>query len=155
MPLEKIKFIQSDTKEVPRGGGTGGSRSLQLGGSAVNAAALQVLDVAKNLAASHFEASVDDIIVSQEGTIGVAGSPSHFLSWTDLMDVAKQAGVELAYRGDFNQAGATFPFGAHVSVVEVDLETGLVRPISHFAVDDCGRVLNPLVVEGQQHGGIA
>ncbi|CAG4920321.1 xanthine dehydrogenase family protein molybdopterin-binding subunit [Acidithrix sp. C25] len=155
IPLEKIKFIQSDTKEVPRGGGTGGSRSLQLGGSAVNAAALQVLDVAKNLAASHFEASVDDIIVSQEGTIGVAGSPSHFLSWTDLMDVAKQAGVELAYRGDFNQAGATFPFGAHVSVVEVDLETGLVRPISHFAVDDCGRVLNPLVVEGQQHGGIA
>jgi aerobic carbon-monoxide dehydrogenase large subunit len=56
---------------------------------------------------------------------------------------------------DFVQPGATFPFGAHVAVVEVDTETGLVRPVRHVAVDDCGRVLNPLLVEGQQHGGIA
>ncbi|MDQ2754324.1 MAG: molybdopterin-dependent oxidoreductase, partial [Actinomycetota bacterium] len=56
---------------------------------------------------------------------------------------------------DFEQAGPTFPFGAHVSVVEVDLETGAVRPLRHVAVDDCGRILNPLIVTGQQHGGIA
>ncbi len=155
IPMEKIEFIQSDTKEVPRGGGTGGSRSLQLGGTAVAEAAKEVLAIARKVAANHLEANPDDILVSDEGRLHVAGSPSISLSWSELRSEAERQGEELAYQGDFKQGGATFPFGAHVSVVEVDTETGQVRALRHIAVDDCGRVLNPLVVEGQQHGGIA
>jgi carbon-monoxide dehydrogenase large subunit len=70
--------------------------------------------------------------------------------------VAEDIGLgPLAAAVDFSQEGATFPFGAHVAVVEVDMETGAVRPVRHVAVDDCGRILNPLLVNGQQHGGIA
>ncbi len=155
IPLEKIEFIQSDTAEVPRGGGTGGSRSLQLGGSAVGEAAKAVLEIAKSIVATHFEASPDDISIADDGKLSVAGSPEYALAWSEVREAGLHQGVELAYQGDFNQKGATFPFGAHVSVVEVDTETGKVKPIRHIAVDDCGRVLNPLVVEGQQHGGIA
>ncbi len=155
IPMDKIEFIQSDTKEVPRGGGTGGSRSLQLGGTAVAQAAKEVLAIARKVAANHFEANPDDIVVSEAGSLHVAGSPSISLSWSELRNEAERQGEELAYQGDFKQGGATFPFGAHLSVVEVDTETGRVRALRHIAVDDCGRVLNPLVVEGQQHGGIA
>ncbi|MDA8373368.1 MAG: xanthine dehydrogenase family protein molybdopterin-binding subunit [Actinomycetota bacterium] len=155
IPMDKIEFIQSDTKEVPRGGGTGGSRSLQLGGTAVAQAAKEVLAIARKVAANHFEANPDDIVVSEVGSLHVAGSPSISLSWSELRNEAERQGEELAYQGDFKQGGATFPFGAHLSVVEVDTETGRVRALRHIAVDDCGRVLNPLVVEGQQHGGIA
>ncbi|MHB1711902.1 MAG: xanthine dehydrogenase family protein molybdopterin-binding subunit, partial [Acidimicrobiales bacterium] len=69
--------------------------------------------------------------------------------------LATASGHELGASVDFVQSGATFPFGAHVAVVDVDLDTGLVRPIRHIAVDDCGRIVNPLIVTGQQHGGIA
>lgn len=155
IPMDKIEFIQSDTKDVPRGGGTGGSRSLQLGGTAVAQAAKEVLAIARKVAANHFEANPDDIVVSEAGSLHVAGSPSISLSWSELRNEAERQGEELAYQGDFKQGGATFPFGAHLSVVEVDTETGRVRALRHIAVDDCGRVLNPLVVEGQQHGGIA
>ena len=155
IPLEKITFIQSDTVEVPRGGGTGGSRSLQLGGSAVGEAAKKVLEIAKSIAATAFEASPEDIILDDSGTLSVVGSPSFSMTWPEVHQAGIEQGVELAYRGDFEQKSATFPFGAHVSIVEVDTETGKVTSIGHIAVDDCGRVLNPLVVEGQQHGGIA
>ena len=73
----------------------------------------------------------------------------------ELATAGEKQGTLLLAEHDFSQPGATFPFGAHVAVVEVDSETGLVRPVRHVAVDDCGRVLNPLLVEGQQHGGIA
>lgn len=155
IPIEDIKFIQSDTHEVPRGGGTGGSRSLQLGGSAVQLAANEVLEIAKSVASAHFEANPDDVQLAENGGLEIAGSPSFNLSWPELFDLAQQSDIELAFQGDFNQSSATFPFGAHISVVEVDPETGQVVPITHVAVDDCGRVLNPMVVEGQQHGGIA
>ena len=155
IPVESIRFIQSDTAEVPRGGGTGGSRSLQLGGNAVRAAAEEVLDQAKELAARELEASVEDIVVTDDGRVGVAGVPARALGWDRLAAVAAADGAQLSAAVDFAQSAATFPFGAHVSVVEVDLDTGAVRPIRHVAVDDCGRVLNPLTVTGQQHGGIA
>ncbi len=155
IPLEDIEFIQSDTKLVPRGGGTGGSRSLQLGGTAVKQAALEVLEIAKTIAADHFEANRDDVQLGADGGLEIAGSPSFSLSWVQLREMAQKNATPLVYNGDFNQSGATFPFGAHISVVEVDTETGKVTPISHFAVDDCGTVVNPLVVAGQQHGGIA
>jgi carbon-monoxide dehydrogenase large subunit len=155
IPVERIRFIQSDTAVVPRGSGTGGSRSLQIGGSAVQHAALGVLERARQLAADRLEASPDDIVVTGDGRVGVAGSPASALSWAELAVLARATGDPLEVVFDFEQAGATFPFGSHVAVVEVDMETGLVRPVRHVAVDDCGRILNPLIVTGQQHGGIA
>jgi carbon-monoxide dehydrogenase large subunit len=164
IPIEDIRFVQSDTAAVPRGGGTGGSRSLQIGGSAVLTATEEVLARAKALAAAHLEASVDDIVVHDDGRVGVAGVPAGALSWAQLAGLAAaggagpasdDAGDRLMAAVDFSQEGATFPFGAHVSVVEVDMETGRAVPIRHIAVDDCGRILNPLIVTGQQHGGIA
>lgn len=152
--MDKIRFVQSDTDLVPRGSGTGGSRSLQLGGSAVNQAAEKVLEIAKSLAANHLEASVEDVVVAPGG-IMVAGSPASMIQWTELYSIANEAEQPLEFSGDFSQNGSTFPFGAHISIVEVDIETGEARPIVHYAVDDCGQIVNPMVVEGQQHGGIA
>lgn len=151
IPIEKFRFVQSDTALVPRGSGTGGSRSLQMGGNAVRAAADDVLEQARRRAAALLEASVDDVALTDDGEFGVAGVPSVTLTWTQVAS----AGEELSAGLDFRQEGATFPFGAHVSVVEVDTDTGKVTPLRHVAVDDCGRILNPLLVTGQQHGGLA
>jgi carbon-monoxide dehydrogenase large subunit len=160
IPLDRIRFVQSDTAAVPRGGGTGGSRSLQLGGSAVAGAADEVLDRARRLVAERLEANPADIVVTTEGRIGVAGVPSGALSWSELATLARSEPASegpdpLSATVDFSQSASTFPFGAHLAVVEVDVDTGSVTPLRHVAVDDCGRVLNPLIVTGQQHGGIA
>jgi aerobic carbon-monoxide dehydrogenase large subunit len=155
IPMDDIRFVQSDTAAVPRGGGTGGSRSLQVGGSAVLVAAEEVLEKARKVAARQLEAAVDDIVVHDDGRVGVAGVPSRALSWAELATAADEDAVPLLAEVDFKTEGATFPFGAHLSVVEVDIETGQVRPLRHVAVDDCGRIVNPLLVTGQQHGGIA
>jgi len=161
--MADVRLVQSDTALVPRGSGTAGSRSLQIGGSAVYNASAEVLAKAKRLAAHLLEASTDDIVLHEGGKVGVAGVPASALTWGELAlaanDPAKrpddwtEAGLAAAL--DFNQGEATFPFGSHVAVVEVDTETGMVTPIRHVAVDDCGRILNPLLVTGQQHGGIA
>ncbi|MTD56698.1 xanthine dehydrogenase family protein molybdopterin-binding subunit [Amycolatopsis pithecellobii] len=153
IPLERVTFVQSDTAAVPRGSGTGGSRSLQLGGSAVRQAADLVLNRAKEIAASKLEAGVDDIVLTDDGTLGVQGVPTAVMTWAEVASAAEEDGAPLVEATDFKPEGATFPFGAHVSVVEVDVETGYVKPLRHIAVDDCGRVLNPLLVRGQQHGG--
>jgi carbon-monoxide dehydrogenase large subunit len=79
--------------------------------------------------------------------------PTSSISWGDLAVKATERGEPLVASHDFHQEHATFPFGTHVAVVEVDTETGLVTPLRHVAVDDCGRVVNPLLVAGQQHGG--
>jgi carbon-monoxide dehydrogenase large subunit len=154
--MEKIKFVQADTAEVPRGGGTMGSRSLQIGGSAVNQAAEVVLQAARELAAELLEADVDDIEVTDDGDLGVVGVPDHGIGWAQLAEAAAERGKPLGIELDWEQeGGSTFPFGAHLSVVEVDTDTGKVIPLKHYAVDDCGRVLNPMLVAGQQHGGLA
>ena len=140
-----------------------GSRSLQVGGSAVYNASAEVLEKAKRLAAHLLEASTDDIVLHEGGKVGVAGVPASALNWGELALAANDPGRRpddwaepgLTAALDFNQGEATYPFGSHVAVVEVDTETGRVTPIRHVAVDDCGRVLNPLLVAGQQHGGIA
>ncbi len=155
IPMERIRFVQSDTATVPRGGGTGGSRSLQLGGNAVRAAAADVLEQARRRAAQLLEAAPGDVELTDDGEFAVAGVPSTALTWAQVAGAAAQDGGELAAGLDFHQDGPTFPFGAHVSVVEVDTETGRVTPVRHVAVDDCGRILNPLLVTGQQHGGLA
>ncbi len=160
IPVDRITLVDGDTDRVPQGGGTGGSRSLQLGGSAVHKATEAVVDKAKALAASVLEADVADIVVDvTAGTIGVAGVPASAMRWDEL--AAKAPADDESPFGAlgadvyFDQGAPTFPFGAHIAVVEVDAETGEVRLIRHVAVDDCGTVLNPLLVEGQQHGGIA
>jgi carbon-monoxide dehydrogenase large subunit len=162
VPMERVTLVQSDTAVVPRGTGTMGSRSLQIGGSALYKASEEVLAKAKQLAAHLLEANVSDIVLTDDGRLGVAGVPASALTWAELATAAKDpaklpAGMEpaLAHALDFNQGDATYPFGAHVAVVEVDMETGRVDHLRHVAVDDCGKILNPLLVSGQQHGGIA
>ena len=152
IPMEQITYEQSDTATVPRGGGTGGARSLQMGGQAVEKAAVELLEQATRLAADLLEASPDDVELGDDG-FSVRGVPGHAVAWTDLAHHATERGEQLAVTADFEQEHATFPFGSHVAVVEVDTETGLVTPLRHVAVDDCGRVVNPLLVAGQQHGG--
>jgi len=156
IPVEHITLVDGDTDRVRTGGGTGGSRSLQLGGSAVRGATEAMVTKAKQLAARLLEADEADIVVdTASGTIGVAGVPAQALTWGDLAAKAQEVGEQLDGEFDFHQEGATFPFGAHIAVVEVDAGTGKVRLVRHIAVDDCGTVLAPLLVEGQQHGGIA
>ncbi len=170
IPVERIRLVAVDTDVVRTGGGTGGSRSLQLGGSAVHRATEALVDKARHLAAHLLEADVGDIVVdTTTGTLGVAGVPTTGLDWAALaaaaatIDANGDEGIVdhadgtlgLAAQLDFDQGEATFPFGAHIAVVEVDHETGKVTLLRHIAVDDCGTVLNPLLVEGQQHGGVA
>ena len=159
--MDKINLVNSDTAVVPRGAGTLGSRSLQTAGSAVHVASTEVLSKAKQLAAHLLEANVEDI-VKGDGGLQVAGVPAKALSWGELATAAEDESRRpdwmepgLAHELEFDGGDSTFPFGAHISVVEVDSETGKVSWVRHVAVDDCGRILNPMLVRGQQHGGIA
>jgi aerobic carbon-monoxide dehydrogenase large subunit len=152
IPLEQITYRQSDTAVVRTGGGTGGSRSLQLGGSAVSKAADETREQAIAVAARMLEANPEDVVLGDDG-FGVAGVPDTTISWTELAAYAHEHDGGLGVDTDYTQDGATFPFGAHVSIVEVDTETGKVTPLRHVLVDDCGRIVNPLIVAGQQHGG--
>jgi carbon-monoxide dehydrogenase large subunit len=159
--FDDIRIVHSDTSEVPRGGGTGGSRSLQIGGSALLQASEEVLAQAKQVAAQLLEASPDDIVVG-DGGLEVAGVPTSKRTWAELAQAVKDPakrpeGVaeRLQHELDFSAGGSSFPFGSHVAVVEVDLETGRVELLRHVAVDDCGNIVNPMLVAGQQHGGIA
>jgi carbon-monoxide dehydrogenase large subunit len=151
---DDITFVQSDTALVPRGMGTGASRSAQLGGAAVLGAAQDVVERARPLAAELLEAAPDDIVVVAGG-LGVAGVPVSNVSWGDLARAAAARDIALTCEHDAKQPEHTFPFGAHVAVVEVDTDTGQVRVRRHVAVDDCGRILNPLLADGQVHGGLA
>jgi len=154
IPMDKVRHVQSDTDLVPRGAGTMGSRSLQTAGSAVFVASENVLEQGKKIAARLLEAAESDI-VKGEGGLQVVGVPAKVVSWADLAAEAKKDGGALAHELDFSEGDSTFPFGTHVSVVEIDMETGGVELLRHVAVDDCGRILNPMLVAGQQHGGIA
>jgi len=98
--------------------------------------------------------NADDLELA-DGGFGVSGVPGATVSWARLATAAQEQGDPLRADHDFAAGGSTFPFGAHVAVVEVDTETGLVTPVRHIAVDDCGRIMNPLLVEGQQMGGVA
>jgi len=161
VPMEDINFIDSDTAAVPRGAGTLGSRSLQTSGSGIYIGSEKVLEKAKALAAHMLEASADDIVTTGDG-VAVQGSPTSALSWAELAKAANDEsklpeGMEpgLSHEHDFDGQDSTYPFGSHISVVEVDTETGGVTMLRHIAVDDCGTIMNPMLVNGQQHGGIA
>jgi carbon-monoxide dehydrogenase large subunit len=164
VPFDRIKVIQGDTAAVKRGAGTGGSRSLQIGGSSIRASGEEVITVAKQAVADHLEAGFDDVVVFDNGTLGVAGVPDTGLEWGEVArlvtaaateDTSDEAAPRLYAEVDFEQDEGSFPFGTHVSVVEVDTETGATRLLRHVAVDDCGNIFNPVLVDGQVHGGIA
>lgn len=148
IPVEKITVKHGDTDLIPRGSGTMGSRSLQTGGVAVYQAAGELVELAKQRAADILEANVDDLVVV-EGSVTVKGTDSGI----PLAELA--AREQLRVDTVFDSGAPTFPFGAHVAVVEVDVETGRAEVRSIFTVDDAGPVLNPLLAEGQRHGGIA
>ncbi len=149
VPIECITVLHSDTGLLPTGVGTGGARPVQVGGSAVLRTAEAVLAKAKEAAANALEASVDDIVAMEDSKLGVVGSPASAIS---IFDLAAQS--ELSIEMDVPSSGQSFPFGTHVAVVEVDTDTGDTRLIRHVAVDDCGNIVNPMLVRGQQHGGI-
>jgi len=150
VPPSSVRVIESDTGVVRSGDGSYFSRSLQIGGSAVRGACLALVEKAREEAARRLEANVDDIVRLDGGRFGVRGVPAASLGWADLASDAILVAEE-----DFVQTDQTFPFGCHVAVVEVDVETGEARLIRHVAVDDCGTMLNPMLVEGQVHGGVA
>lgn len=154
IPMDHITVLHGDTDLMPNAVGTYSSRSLQLGGSAVHKAASDVRNQAKRHAAKILEARVTDIVLdTNSGTWYAAGNPSRSMTWAQLVT---QAGVR-SINADvkFESDHPTFPFGAHVSVVEVDIETGKTTMLRHVTVDDAGPILNPLLAEGQRHGGIA
>ncbi len=162
VPYTDVTVVFGDTRVIERGAGTGGSRSLQLGGGAVKEASAKVIVKAKQIAATYLEASPDDIEVFDNGTIGVRGVPDTGLSWPQLVEMShEQVHMSdddeggLADETFFEQADATYPFGSHISVVEVDTETGAVELLRHIAVDDAGTILNRYLMDGQVHGGIA
>ncbi|HLQ60439.1 MAG TPA: xanthine dehydrogenase family protein molybdopterin-binding subunit [Candidatus Acidoferrales bacterium] len=151
LPLDRVEVVEADTARVPRGDGTSGSRSIQLAGSALAKAADTVREQVLKLAADRLEARAQDLVLA-EGQVAVAGVPTRALT---LGELAASAAGSLKASQDFNQGDQTYPFGCHLAVVEVDVETGLVTHLRHIAVDDCGRVINPLLAEGQIHGGVA
>ena len=150
IPVDKITLKWGDTDLIPEGGGTGGSRSLQQGGAAVQQAAQELLEVARLRAAAELEASETDLVFDKaRSAFNVAGDPDASVPLTKLAEAER-----LVIRTVFSQPGATFPFGTHVAVTDVDTETGKVVLRRVITVDDAGTVLNPLLAEGQRHGGI-
>ena len=154
IPMDRVTVIHGDTDLIPDGIGTYGSRSLQLGGSAVQKAAVEVKDSARRQAAQMLEAAEADVVLDTgTGRWQVRGDPDTALTWGQVAGNVAEGVLEASVK--FIPERATFPFGAHVAVVEVDTETGKVRHVRHVTVDDAGPVLNPILAEGQRHGGIA
>ena len=160
IPMERITVVHGDTKDTPMGIGTGGSRSAAVGGVAVAIAADRTKEKAAKVAAHLLEASEEDIVFADNGA-HVAGSPDKNVPWTDIAATAYQphkmpegmeAGLDMT--AFFDPSNLTWPYGSHVAVVEVDPETGDVELLKYVAVDDCGNIINPMIVGGQLHGGI-
>jgi carbon-monoxide dehydrogenase large subunit len=151
IPIDKITVKWGDTDLIPEGGGTGGSRSLQQGGAAVRQASLELIEVARKRAADKLEVSANDLVFDvSHSQFAVAGDPDAAVPLAGLAETER-----LFVRSVFSAPGPTFPFGAHVAVVEVDTGTGKVTLRQVITVDDAGTVVNPLLAEGQRHGGIA
>jgi aerobic carbon-monoxide dehydrogenase large subunit len=160
VPLEDIRYVQGDTAQVPMGRGTYGARSAIVGGNALKAASEAIIEKGKQLAATLMEADAADIEF-KDGQYRVVGTDKAIT----ITDVAKAAyapmgpltgkfGVGLEASGSFSPEPPSHPNGAHVCELEVDPETGEVTIDRYFVVDDLGRVLNPLIVRGQIHGGV-
>jgi carbon-monoxide dehydrogenase large subunit len=154
IPMAKVTVVHGDTDVVPDGVGTYASRSLQLGGVAVHMAARDVKEQARRMAARLLEASEADLeLDAGTGIWQVRGDPATGQTWAE---VARQAGPGgLTASVEYTGGRPTFPFGTHLAVAEVDTGTGQARLVRLVTVDDAGTVLNPVLAEGQRHGGIA
>jgi len=158
--LDDINVIHGDTASVAKGMGTFGSRATAVGGIAVYQAAAKVLEQARELAAHILEVDGDDLLFS-DGRFSVKGVPRQGLT---VQQIARQARAarnlpanlspDLAADSTFEPSNFTFPFGTHICVVEIDAQTGRPEIQKYIAVDDCGKVINPLLVDGQVQGGI-
>jgi aerobic carbon-monoxide dehydrogenase large subunit len=161
VPIDHVSVIHGDTDKVQYGVGTFGSRGTAVGGAALKLAIETIQAKAIKIAAHQWEANPDDLEY-REGKIGVRGDPSKsmttpeagFLAFMgDNLPPGLEPGLDATRR--FEPPNFVFPFGTHICVVEVDAQTGQVEIVKYLAVDDCGRLLNPMIVEGQVHGGIA
>jgi len=151
LDYEKIQLRQGDTDELENGGGTGGSRSIPLGGVSVTRASEQLAEKIKNIAAEELEASAADIEL-ENGEARIVGT-DRMISFVDIAAAAGNPG-DLRGEGEFKQAEATYPNGTHICEVEIDPETGTTDIVSYTVVDDFGVTLNPILLAGQVHGGI-
>jgi aerobic carbon-monoxide dehydrogenase large subunit len=153
VPIDRIEVVHGDTDQVRSGGLTVGSRSVQIGGAAIDTATVTLIDLAKERAADLLECAPEDVVLDTDRSLfHVAGTPARTVDWIAL---AAKDGDSLRAECDFTPEMPTFPFGAHLAVVEVDTETGDTRLRRLVAVDDAGKIINPLLAEGQVHGGIA
>ena len=148
IPFDKVRLVQGDSDLVPAGGGTGGSRSSQMGGVAVTRAASAVLDKARRLAAERLECAEADI--EHQGERFVIAGTDRSISWGELA-AGDALDEQLLYK---RNTECNFPNGCHLAEVEVDPDTGEVQVVRYAAVDDVGVPLNPMLVHGQCHGGI-
>ncbi|MFO7925284.1 xanthine dehydrogenase family protein molybdopterin-binding subunit [Natronomonas sp.] len=159
--LEDIEVIEGDTDRIPQGMGTYGSRSASVGGGAIARAAREVREKARKIAEHQLEAAPEDVVFD-DGSFHLEGAPDRALH---IQEIAHEAylGHDLPEGMDpgleetnfYDPENFTYPFGTHVAVVEVDAETGDIDIEKYVAVDDCGEIINPMIVEGQVHGGIA
>ena len=156
--LDAITVVAGDTARVPRGKGTFGSRSMSVGGVAVARAAQQVALAARRAAASLLEVHEEDLEL-MGGGVGVRGAPETRLELSEIVVAVEDGQVpgmdRLEAADDHEPEGLTYPSGTHVAIVEVDIETGHVDLLRFVAVDDAGEVINPALLEGQLHGGVA
>jgi carbon-monoxide dehydrogenase large subunit len=161
VPVEDVLVQHGDTLGTPFGYGTYGSRSLAVGGVAVYNSAQKIKEKAKRIGAHMLEAALEDVVF-EDGMVYVKGAPDKVKTIQDIAGAAALAydlpeGMEpflddISY---YDPPECTYPFGAHLCVVEVDKDTGQVQIKRYIAVDDVGKVINPMIVDGQVHGGIA
>ena len=150
---DEVNFVAGDTDQVARGTGTFASRSAQIGAAAIWRTAHVVRQRAIDLTAELLEASPADVVLV-DGTFSIAGVPDTEMAWAEVAAAAHEREIDLSEEEWFVPGAQTFPYGVHVAVVEVALETGEVRLDRLVTVDDCGNVLNPMIVEGQLHGSL-
>jgi len=161
IPVDQVIIAHGDTDSTPEGRGTYGSRTTAVGGSAVYTAAQRLKEKMKQIASHMLEASAEDITL-EDGKFSVTGSPQKSVTFGEVALTANlsntlhssiEPGLETTVF--WEPEACVFPFGTHICVVEVDKDTGEAEIVRYIAVDDCGRQLNPMLVEGQVHGGIA
>jgi carbon-monoxide dehydrogenase large subunit len=153
LDYDKIELVQGDTDRVPSGEGTGGSRSIPLGAVSVDRAAIKLAGQLRNVAASLLEASPEELQFA-DGTIRVAGT-NRGMTLAALARAVPDKAVLKAYDESFEQPEPTYPNGTHVAEVEIDPDTGVTTIVGYWVVDDFGATVNPMLLEGQIHGGIA
>jgi carbon-monoxide dehydrogenase large subunit len=161
VPYDDVEVVEGDTDEIPEGTGTYGSRSAAVGGSAVVQSTEKVIEKGRRIAAHQLEASAEDVEFA-DGEFRVAGAPDRSVGWGDLAgaayltgDVPEDMEPGLEATTYYDPDDYTYPFGTHVALVEVDPDSGEIELLRYVAVDDVGPQINPKIVEGQIHGGVA